>query len=130
MALSTAHQQDEHAPAGLREALSKWASLPGSSDALVARMALANVGRNMGTEEVAERLDVAPAAVAKVAGVAPEVLCLGVTTTVHDGRVGTDVKGCSDCAEIIRFEARICRFCGHEFWTLPLGDGSASPTGA
>jgi hypothetical protein len=83
MALSTAHQQDEHAPAGLREALSKWASLPGSSDALVARIALANVGRNMGTEEVAERLDVSPAAVARVAGLKPYARMAGGTVPLY-----------------------------------------------
>ena len=83
MALSTAHQQDEHAPAGLREALSKWASLPGSSDALVARIALANVGRNMGTEEAAERLDVAPAAVARVAGLKPYARMAGGTVPLY-----------------------------------------------
>ena len=83
MALSTAHQQKEYVPAGLREALAKWASLPGSSDALVARMALANVGRNMDTEEVAERLDVAPAAVAKVAGLKPYARVVGGTAPLY-----------------------------------------------
>jgi uncharacterized protein YdbL (DUF1318 family) len=83
MAPSTPHQQDGHVPAHLREALAKLASLPGSSDALVARMALANVGRNMDTEEVAERLDVAPAAVAKVAGLNPYARVAGGTAPLY-----------------------------------------------
>jgi hypothetical protein len=83
MAPSTPHQQDGHVPARLREALAKLASLPGSSDALVARMALANVGRNMDTEEVAERLDVAPGAVAKVAGLNPYARVPGGTAPLY-----------------------------------------------
>jgi hypothetical protein len=83
MVPSTPHQQDGQVPAHLREALAKLAALPGSSDALVARMALANVGRNMDTEEVAERLDVAPAAVAKVAGLNPYARVTGGTAPLY-----------------------------------------------
>jgi hypothetical protein len=41
-----------------------------------------------------------------------------VTITADDS-IGTDIKQCPDCAETVRFEARVCRFCGHEFWKLP-----------
>ena len=51
---SRAHKHDGHLPARVGAALLELAALPGSSDALVARMALANVVEKMGTEEIAE----------------------------------------------------------------------------
>jgi len=36
--------------------------------------------------------------------------------------LSADTKQCPECAEIVKFEARICRFCGHEFWTLPWAE--------
>jgi hypothetical protein len=43
-------------------------------------------------------------------------------TITADDRIGTDIKQCPDCAETVRFEARICRFCGHTFRTLPWAE--------
>jgi hypothetical protein len=39
-----------------------------------------------------------------------------------DDPVGTDIKQCPACAEAVKFEARICRFCGHELWALPWNE--------
>jgi len=77
----TAHQHG--LPARVRAALSELASLPGSSDVLVMRMALANVGGNMGTAEVAERLDMASAAVSNVAGLTPYDRVSGGTVALY-----------------------------------------------
>jgi len=43
-------------------------------------------------------------------------------TVASNAPVGTDIKQCPDCAETVKFEARICRFCGHKFWTLPWAE--------
>ena len=67
MAPSTAHQYDGDVSARVGAALSELAALPGSSDVLVARMALANVVENMGTEEVAARLGMPSTTVVTVA---------------------------------------------------------------
>ena len=71
MAASTANQHDGHLSARVGAALSELAALPGSSDVLVARMALANVVENMGTDEVAARLGVPSTSVVTVARPTP-----------------------------------------------------------
>src|SRR4051794_25084004 len=58
MAPSRAHRHYGRLPARVGAALSELAALPGSSDALVARMALANVVENVATAEVADRFGV------------------------------------------------------------------------
>ncbi len=65
MAPSTAHQHDGHLSARVGAALSELAALPGSSDVLVARMALANAVENMGTDEMAARRGVPSTTVAR-----------------------------------------------------------------
>ena len=75
--------QQHGLPARVREGLSELAALPGSSDALVMRMARANVGGNMGTAEVAERLDMASAAVSNVAGLTPYDRVSGGTVALY-----------------------------------------------
>jgi len=52
---SRAHKHYGRLSARVGAALSELAALPGSSDALVARMALANVVENMGAAKVADR---------------------------------------------------------------------------
>ena len=77
----TSHQNG--LPARVRETLSELAALPGSSAALVMRMALANVGGNMGTADVAERLDMTSAAVSNVAGLTPYDRVSGGTVALY-----------------------------------------------
>lgn len=38
-----------------------------------------------------------------------------------------DEKKCPQCAETVKAEARICRFCGHSFESAPLSVGNGSP---
>ena len=56
VAPSQAHQHEGRLRARVRAALSELAALPGSSDALVARMALANVAEKIGVEKPAAPL--------------------------------------------------------------------------
>ena len=59
---SRAHKHHGRLSARVGAALSELAALPGSSDALVARMALANVVENMGAANVAENVGTAEVA--------------------------------------------------------------------
>lgn len=38
----------------------------------------------------------------------------------NDG-IGTDEKQCPECAESVKCEARVCRYCGHEFGVRTYG---------
>jgi hypothetical protein len=39
----------------------------------------------------------------------------GVILLVSGRKVGEKYKKCPECAEIVKSEAKICRFCGHDF---------------
>jgi len=39
----------------------------------------------------------------------------------------SDLKKCPDCAEIVQADARICRFCRHEFQVPPAKGGWKEP---
>lgn len=41
---------------------------------------------------------------------------------------GTSVKRCPDCAEIVQDEARVCRFCRHEFRNVTPTERPHTPT--
>jgi len=34
-------------------------------------------------------------------------------------KISTEMKKCPQCAELVKREARVCRFCGHEFYPKP-----------
>lgn len=37
----------------------------------------------------------------------------------YSNQTPSDLKKCPQCAELVKREARICRFCGHEFYQKP-----------
>jgi rRNA maturation endonuclease Nob1 len=34
-------------------------------------------------------------------------------------KISPEMKKCPQCAELVKREARVCRFCGHEFYPKP-----------
>ncbi len=91
MAPSRAHKHYGRLPARVGAALSELAALPGSSDALVARIALANVVENIGTEGVADRFGVSSTTVVTATRPTPRDGVSRRTVPVHvplDGAAG------------------------------------------
>jgi len=39
---------------------------------------------------------------------------------IEQEQLQEDMKKCPQCAEIVKKEARVCRFCGHEFYPKPI----------
>jgi len=39
---------------------------------------------------------------------------------IEQEQLQDDMKKCPQCAEIVKKEARVCRFCGHEFYPKPI----------